>query len=125
MINKKRGGLIKMTNIYFTLKITEEFDNETKSEEGDFMLYFDENGTCTDGESFNPTTGWTNYTQWDQGWSEQDEDLQYLQELISEFSKTMKLEEIVSEMEITDINKEIPIEYDGHHFVVTCTAIEN
>lgn len=105
------------TNIYFTVKAEKKFDDEIKEHEIDFMLQYDETGKCIDGESRNPCNTWTNYTNWHQGWSEQDDDLETLLAAIREYSTTMELEEMVAEFEITDINYENIVEYECNDYV--------
>ena len=107
------------TEIYFTIKT----ETETTDAEIEFNLQFRDNGECHDGESFNPTNGWTNYTEWHTGWGEEEE-TEELYDLIREYSMSMELEEIVAEMEITDVNYPKTVEYEGNTFTVTCTGIE-
>lgn len=110
-----------MIQKYFFIKTEEGNDVE----EIEFMLQFDDSGECTDdGESFNPTSGWTNYTGWSYGWSEQDEKLNNLLDNIRDYSQTMELEQLIAEMEITDLNKEYHVKYEENEFTVICTSIE-
>lgn len=100
-----------------------ENEENTEVEEIEFMLEYTKEGECVNGESFNPTQGWTNYTEWDQGWSEQDEKLNDLLVKIREYSQSMELEQLVAEMEVTDINKVYKTEFEGNSFEVMCTNI--
>ena len=113
------------TENYFNLKIEKEFENQIKSENIDCYFEINENGEITeDGGSFNPTTGWTNYTNWNQGWSEQDEDLNELISTLKEFQLTeaMWIEYIVSEMEYGKSIKQHTI-YEGCKITLTAQDI--
>jgi len=98
------------TEIYFTIRASKK-DNTEKNVEVEFMMEFNNDGTCIDGQSFNLCSGWTNYTNWHQGWTEQDDDLEELYNVIREYSKSMECEQIVAEMEAGD--------------VVTCEFVHN
>lgn len=121
---------MKTQKIYFTIQTEKEFNNEKKEHEIEFMLEFDETGECIDGESFNPTSGWTNFTQWHTGWSEQDPDLETLLQAIEEYSKTMEIVELVALMEQCDINKHYHQVYycdtieEEYKFTIICTDLE-
>lgn len=123
------------TKIYFTIRTGKKFEDEYKDIETDFMLEYDERGTCVDGQARNPCSAWTNYTTWDHGWSEQDKDLEILWGAIKEFSKTSELEQIIGEIDKTDINQEYKYEYTcedfcepqhniGYEFTITICDIE-
>lgn len=98
--------------IYFKIQTQKEFNNELKDVENDFMLEFDEKGYITDSSARNPCSTWTNYTRWDQGWTEQDEDLNILWAAIKEYSQTMELEDIIANMDTTDIEKVYTTTYE-------------
>lgn len=90
------------TTIYFTIKTQTENKN---TQQIDFKLEFNEDGENTDGYSFNPTSGWTNYNNFDQGWTEQDEQLQEALLAIKDYSQSMQLESIVADATKEDIGK--------------------
>lgn len=100
-----------MTEVYFTIRAELESQNEIKTEKIDFILEYSEEGECVDGVSYNPTTGWGNYTAFDVGWSEQDKDLNLLLEAIKEFSCSMQLEHCIADVTKKDIGKEITQKY--------------
>ena len=117
--------------IQFTIQAQKEFNGILKEHEIDFLMEFDENQECTNAESRNPCNTWTYYTGWHQGWMEMDEDLETLLAAIKEYSTSMDCEQLIAEMEITDINyqKEIIYTCTDHvegtfTFHVTCTNIE-
>ena len=118
--------------IYFTITAKKEHENELKEQEIDFMLEFNEDGECVDGQSFNPVSGWTNYSNWHDNWMEMDEDMEELLDAIKEYSCTMELEQMVAEFEVTDINYMKNVVYEcnnytfgEYEFGVMCTDIEN
>jgi len=113
------------TRIYFTIKCNEQ--------EIDFYNEYNEEGECNDGYSRNPTSGWTGYTQWHSGWSEQDDTLEETWAAIKEYSRSMALYDLVSSMTQEDINKEYETEYycedyvdekKTYKFTVICYDIE-
>ena len=93
-----------ITEIYFIIKASEK-DNTEKNVEIEFMLEYNGAGECIDGLSYNLCTGWTNYNNWHQGWTEPDHKLEILYEVISEYSKTMECEQLVAEMAAGDLSK--------------------
>lgn len=117
--------------IQFTIQAEKEFNDTLKEHEIDFLMEFDENWECTNAESRNPCSTWTNYVGWHQGWMEVDEDLEALLAAIKEYSTSMDCEQLIAEMEITDINYQKEIIYTCTDYVegtftfhVTCTSIE-
>ena len=53
---------MKTTTINFNIKT----QKDSKTQEISFQLEFNEAGEITDGYSFNPTSGWTNYNNFGQ-----------------------------------------------------------
>lgn len=47
-------------------------EKEGKSEDISFKNQVYPDGTTGNGESYNPTSGWTHWHGWNQGWQEQD-----------------------------------------------------
>lgn len=105
-----------MTKKYFTIKTSRKFADERKTHSIDFMLQYDEDGNTIDGEGRNPCGGWTNYTQWHQGWSEQDDDLETLLAAINEFSRSMELDTLIGELDESDLQQEYIYEYTCENF---------
>lgn len=109
--------------ITFEIEVTKNGKNQNNL----FILEFDEDGECS-GQAFNPVAGWGNYDNWTDGWSEQDEDINQLIGVISAYSGTMELTDIVGEMQTTDINKPIKREYvhdkETYEIKITCIDIE-
>lgn len=105
-----------MDRIYFKIGCIKNFNGEVKSVETDFYLDFEEYEGCVDGMACNPTSTWTNYTQWDNGWTEQDDDLNTLWGAVKEYSKTMELEELIGSMDECDIGKSYSEEYKCESF---------
>lgn len=103
--------MIKMDKIWFSI-ITKNGD---KSERIDFSLTND----CgeIEGESFNPVNGWTGYTKFDQGWSEQDEELQEMLRAIKEYSQSEELTDLILNVLPEDVGKTFNEEYFCNWFV--------
>lgn len=105
-----------MTKKYFTIKTSRKFNGERKNHSIDFMLQYDEDGNTIDGEGRNPCSGWTNYTQWHQGWGEQDDDLETLLAAINEFSRSMECDTLIGELDASDLQQEYIYEYPCENF---------
>lgn len=106
------------TEIYFTIKA----ETDGNEDEIEFMIEYDQEGNSVEWQSFNPMNGWTNYNGWHQGWSTTDEYEEIL-DAINRFSNTYEVEELVSQMEKKDIDKEFITEIGEFTFTVICTHI--
>ena len=82
-------------------------EKEGKSEEISFKNQVYPDGTTGDGESYNPTTGWTHWHGWNQGWQEQDEELNTLLTYVGIISNDFysEIEEFVEDAEPSDIGE--------------------
>ena len=80
-------------------------EKEGKSEDISFKNQVYPDGTTGDGESYNPTSGWTHWHGWNQGWQEQDEELNTLLSYIRIISNDEEIEEFVEYAEPDDIGK--------------------
>ena len=116
------------TKIYYNIQVEE---NE-KTEQIDFQMEYDENENV-DGYSFNPTSGWTGYTEFTQGWSEQDEDLNELLRAIEDYATSMELDFLIADTKKEDIGKTYERDYycdryvhenKEYHFTVTIEDVE-
>ena len=78
-----------------------------KEENISFRNNFHPDGICSDGESYNPVSGWTHWHGWNQGWQEQDEELNTLLSYIGIISTDFydEIEEFVECAEIGDIGE--------------------
>lgn len=87
-----------------------------KKEEITFKVEYDTNGNQVDGYSYNPTSGWTNYTNFTQGWSEEDPELQEMLMAIKDYSQSMDLDMLIADSTTEDIGNTITTEYycDGY-----------
>jgi len=117
------------TKIEFTIKIENEEDKEVIS----FQQIIDENDNITDGYSFNPISGWTNYKSWDVGWSEQKEELNEWLRAIHDFSESQKLYETLCTLTHENVGDQLNVTYfcDGqvhenkeYNFVLIIEDIE-
>ena len=107
-----------MKEITFSIQAQKKFNQTEKDHEIEFLLEFDETtGDCNDGQSFNPTKGWTNYTQFRQGWTEQDPDLNELLGAIEEYSRSPDLSEIIYNTGKEDIGTQYHTIYMCEDFV--------
>ena len=80
-------------------------EKEGKSEDISFKNQVYPDGTIGDGESYNPTIGWTHWHGWNQGWKEQDEELNTLLSYIGIISNDEEIEEFIECVEPDDIGK--------------------
>lgn len=80
-------------------------EKEGKSEDISFKNQVYPDGTTGDGESYNPTSGWTHWHGWNQGWKEQDEELNTLLSYIRIISNDEEIEEFVEYAEPDDIGE--------------------
>ena len=96
-----------MIEIIYNIKATNE---NGKTENIDFKQFY-ENDECTDAYSFNPTSDWTGYTQFTDGWSEQDPELNELLAAIKDYSTSMELNYLIADSEIEDIGKKYEVTY--------------
>lgn len=74
-----------------------------KEENISFRIQFYPDGTTGNGESYNPCTGWTHWHGWNQGWREQDEELNTLLTYIGIISNDSEIEEYVECAEPDDL----------------------
>lgn len=89
--------------VTFNIKV----EKNGKEENISFRNNFHPDGICSDGESYNPVSGWTHWHGWNQGWQEQDEELNTLLSYIGIISTDFydEIEEFVECAEIGDIGE--------------------
>lgn len=104
------------TEIFYNIRTELE---DGRSQEIEFSQEYNQDGECIDGSSFNPTSGWTNYTGFTQGWSEQDKDLNEALQAIKEYSQSMDLEILVADTTHKDIGNTYTTEYYCEQYVDT------
>lgn len=89
--------------------------NGEKSERIDFELSNDFGDIS--GRSFNPVNMWTGYSQFDRGWSEQDEELNEMLRAIKEYSLSEELTDLILNVDVDDIGKIYKRDYFCNQFV--------
>ena len=98
---EKYVGEDKIKEVTFNIMV----EKEGKSEDISFKNQVYPDGTTGNGESYNPTSGWTHWHGWNQGWQEQDEELNTLLSYIRIISNDDEIEEFVEYAEPDDIGE--------------------
>ena len=99
-INNKENMTVEIT---FNISV----EKNGKEENISFRNQFYPDGCTGDGESYNPTSGWTHWHGWGQGWQEQDEELNTLLTYVGIISNDFysEIEEFVEDAEPIDIGE--------------------
>lgn len=98
---EKYVGYDDIKEVTFNINV----EKEGKSEDISFKNQVYPDGSTGNGESYNPTSGWTHWHGWNQGWQEQDEELNTLLTYVGIISNDEEIEEFVEYAEPDDIGE--------------------